>query len=106
MGTAFWMAGVPGNAAMVKVKAPSAMVLGVRRMGQVDITSQCHSHEENRKGHHKQRHAAIGEHRTGQHDGQDDLVGTQPRPKNLGNQTRHTSDKRSLLPQTALRQEV
>ena len=33
MGMAFWIAGVPGRADMVKVKAPSAIVPGIRRFG-------------------------------------------------------------------------
>ncbi|MDT4863112.1 hypothetical protein FQZ97_978050 [compost metagenome] len=33
LGMAFWMAGVPGNAVMVKVKAPRAMAPGSRRLG-------------------------------------------------------------------------
>ncbi len=33
IGMAFWMAGVPGRAVMVKVKAPRAMVPGISRLG-------------------------------------------------------------------------
>jgi hypothetical protein len=33
MGMAFWIAGVPGSADMVKVKAPSAIVPGISRFG-------------------------------------------------------------------------
>lgn len=33
MGMAFWIAGEPGSAVMVKVKEPSAMVAGIRRLG-------------------------------------------------------------------------
>ena len=33
MGMAFWMAGVPGSADIVKVDAPSAMVAGISRWG-------------------------------------------------------------------------
>ena len=29
----FWICGVPGSASMVKVKAPSAIVPGIRRLG-------------------------------------------------------------------------
>ncbi len=32
-GMMFWICGVPGSASMVKVKAPSAMVPGIRRLG-------------------------------------------------------------------------
>ena len=32
-GMAFWIAGVPGSAVIVKVKDPSAMVAGMRRLG-------------------------------------------------------------------------
>jgi len=32
-GMMFWICGVPGRASMVKVKAPSAMVPGIRRLG-------------------------------------------------------------------------
>ena len=33
MGMAFWMAGEPGSAVMVKVNAPSAIVAGTSRFG-------------------------------------------------------------------------
>ena len=33
IGMAFWIAGVPGRADIVKVKAPSASVPGIRRLG-------------------------------------------------------------------------
>ena len=33
IGMAFWIAGVPGNAVMVKVNDPSAMAAGSRRLG-------------------------------------------------------------------------
>ena len=33
VGMIFWIWGVPGSASMVKVKAPSAMVPGIRRFG-------------------------------------------------------------------------
>ena len=33
MGMAFWMAGVPGNADMVKVEVPRAMAAGISRRG-------------------------------------------------------------------------
>ena len=33
MGMAFWMAGVPGSADMVKVEVPSAIAAGIRRRG-------------------------------------------------------------------------
>jgi hypothetical protein len=33
IGIAFWIAGVPGSADMVKVKAPSATVAGISRCG-------------------------------------------------------------------------
>ncbi|MCY1455634.1 hypothetical protein D9M71_727790 [compost metagenome] len=32
-GMMFWICGVPGSASMVKVKAPSAMVPGISRLG-------------------------------------------------------------------------
>jgi hypothetical protein len=32
-GMAFWMAGVPGSAVMVKVKLPSAIAAGISRFG-------------------------------------------------------------------------
>ena len=33
IGIAFWIAGVPGSAVIVKVNAPSAMVAGISRLG-------------------------------------------------------------------------
>lgn len=33
VGMMFWICGVPGRASMVKVKAPSAMVPGISRLG-------------------------------------------------------------------------
>ena len=33
IGIAFWIAGVPGNAVIVNVNAPSAMVAGISRLG-------------------------------------------------------------------------
>jgi hypothetical protein len=33
MGIAFWMAGAPGSADMVKVEVPSAIAAGIRRCG-------------------------------------------------------------------------
>ena len=33
IGITFWIAGVPGSAVMVKVKAPSAMAAGISRLG-------------------------------------------------------------------------
>ena len=33
IGIAFWIAGVPGKAVIVNVKAPSAMAAGIRRFG-------------------------------------------------------------------------
>ncbi len=33
IGIAFWIAGVPGSAVIVKVNAPSAMVAGMSRLG-------------------------------------------------------------------------
>jgi hypothetical protein len=33
IGMAFWMAGVPGSADMVKVEAPSMIAAGIRRRG-------------------------------------------------------------------------
>ena len=33
IGIAFWIAGVPGSADIVKVKAPSAMAPGMKRLG-------------------------------------------------------------------------
>ena len=33
VGMMFWICGVPGSASMVKVKAPSAMVPGISRLG-------------------------------------------------------------------------
>ncbi len=33
VGMMFWICGVPGSASMVKVKAPSAIVPGTRRLG-------------------------------------------------------------------------
>ena len=33
IGMAFWIAGVPGRADIVKVKAPSARLPGIRRLG-------------------------------------------------------------------------
>ena len=33
LGIAFWIAGVPGSAVIVKVKEPSAMAAGISRLG-------------------------------------------------------------------------
>ena len=33
VGMMFWICGLPGSASMVKVKAPSAMVPGISRLG-------------------------------------------------------------------------
>ena len=33
LGMAFWIAGVPGSAVIVKVKEPSAIAAGIRRFG-------------------------------------------------------------------------
>ena len=67
MGMAFWIAGVPGRADMVKVKAPSAIVPGISRFGIFGVAKQRRGDRENGEGDDERRDAAVGQHRAAQH---------------------------------------
>ena len=67
MGIAFWIAGVPGSADMVKVEVPSAIAAGIRRFGMSAArNSACAIGAEHEEGD-EQADAAVGDERAGQH---------------------------------------
>jgi len=60
------------------------MVAGIRRLGMSAFPEQRRSDRVHREGDDEQRHAAVGHHRTGQHDGQDRPPGSQPGDDGIG----------------------
>ena len=71
IGMAFWIAGVPGNADMVKVDVPSAIAAGISRRGIAAARNSCLRHRRQHEEGDEQADAAIGDQRAGQHDRQD-----------------------------------
>ncbi len=67
IGIAFWIAGVPGIADMVKVEVPSAIAAGIRRRGNVGGLEQRVPHRRQHEERDEQADAAIGDERAGQH---------------------------------------
>ena len=67
IGIAFWIAGVPGNAVIVKVKAPSAIAGGISRCGTFAWRKSACGHGKYGEGDHEEAHAAVGEQGAGQH---------------------------------------
>ena len=41
IGIAFWIAGVPGSAVIVKVNAPNAIAPGISRLGIFNLRNNC-----------------------------------------------------------------
>ena len=67
IGIAFWIAGVPGSADIVKVVVPSTIAAGISRFGMSAARNSAwpigamHEHGD------EQAHAAVGDQRAGQH---------------------------------------
>ena len=70
MGMAFWIAGVPGSADMVKVEVPSAIAAGIRRRGMPAARNSACGHRRQHEEGDEQADAAIGDERAGQHHGE------------------------------------
>ena len=70
-GSGFWIAGVPGNAVMVKVNEPSAMAPGTSHLGMSNSRNRATAIGIDSEGHDEQRDAAIGQDGAGQYDRQD-----------------------------------
>ena len=71
IGIAFWIAGVPGSADMVKVVVPSATAAGISRLRDVGGAEQRLAHRREHEHRDEQADAAVGDQRAGQHHGQD-----------------------------------
>ena len=71
IGIAFWIAGVPGSADMVKVEVPSAIAAGISRRGMCGGAEQRLRHRRQHEERDEQADAAIGDQRAGEHDRQD-----------------------------------
>ena len=67
IGMAFWIAGVPGSADMVKVEVPSAMAAGISRLRNFGRAEQRMRHRREHEEGDEQADAAIGDERAGQH---------------------------------------
>ncbi len=70
IGIAFWIAGVPGSADIVKVMVPKAIAAGINRLGIPASAKQGLRHRNQHKKRNEQADAAIGDERTSEHDGQ------------------------------------
>ena len=78
IGIAFWIAGVPGSADMVKVEVPSAIAAGISRRGMAAArNSSCAIGDEHEEGD-EQADAAIGDQRAGEHDREHGAALAQP----------------------------
>ena len=63
IGMAFWIAGVPGSADMVKVEVPSATAAGISRLRNIGRTEQLLRHRHDHEKGDEQADAAIGDER-------------------------------------------
>ena len=70
IGIAFWMAGVPGRADIVKVEVPSAIAAGIRRRGMSAARNSAIGHRREHEEGDEQADPAIGDDRARQHDGE------------------------------------
>ncbi len=77
IGIAFWTAGVPGIADIVKVIVPRATAPGVSRFGNVGRPEQPLRHRHDHEQRDEETDAAVGDNRAGQHDRQNRPLGTQ-----------------------------
>ena len=68
IGIAFWIAGVPGSADMVKVVVPSAIAAGIRRRGIAAERNSCMRHRRDDEEGDEQADAAVSDDRAGEHD--------------------------------------
>ena len=84
IGMAFWIAGVPGKALIVKVKAPSAIVAGISRFARSALAKSAAAIGKDGERHDEERDAAIGHHRAGEHDREDRLVVAQQPDDGVG----------------------
>ena len=82
IGIAFWIAGVPGRADIVKVEVPSAIAAGIRRRGMSAARNSGLRHRRQHEEGDEQADAAIGDEGAGQHDRQDGAA----RPEPLGHE--------------------
>ena len=78
IGMAFWIAGVPGSADMVKVEVPSAIAAGISRRGMAGRAEQRLGHRRQHEEGDEQADAAIGDQRAGQHHGEHGALGAEP----------------------------
>ncbi len=78
IGMAFWIAGVPGSADMVKVEVPSAIAAGIRRRGMRSGAEQRLRHRRQHEEGDEQADAAVGDERAGEHHGEDGAPRAQP----------------------------
>ena len=67
IGIAFWIAGVPGRAVIVKVKAPSAIAGGISRCGTPACRNNASATGNTAKATTKRLITAVGEDGTRQH---------------------------------------
>ena len=67
IGIAFWIAGVPGSADMVKVEVPSAIAAGISRRGMSAGAEQRLRHRHQHEERDEQADAAVGDERAGEH---------------------------------------
>jgi hypothetical protein len=67
MGMAFWIAGVPGRADIVKVEVPSAIVAGISRRGTPAELEQRLGHGRHHEDRDEEADAAIGDRGAGQY---------------------------------------
>ena len=77
IGIAFWIAGVPGSADIVKVDVPSATAAGISRFGMLASAEQRLRHRHQHEERDEQADAAVGDQRARQHDREDGAAGTQ-----------------------------
>ena len=68
IGIAFWIAGVPGSADMVKVDVPSAIAAGIRRFGIAAARNSACAIGAKHEECDEKADAAIGDQGAGEHD--------------------------------------
>ena len=98
IGIAFWIAGVPGSADMVKVEVPSTIAAGISRRGMAARAEQLLRHRGEHEEGDEQADAAIGDERAGEHDRQH---GAALRPSRSRHEARDRRDRAAVLHQLA-----
>ena len=91
IGIAFWIAGVPGSADIVKVEVPRKIAAGIKRLGMLAPRDRARAMGTSTKKRNEQADAAIGDECAGEHDGQHRPARPQPRGHEFGERRDRTT---------------